>query len=404
LVGFIVGACATLASEKDHRPMSVIAEAPNQVSARTRTKSLPALPALTSLRFFAALYVVVFHGGQQFFTSEIGKSFAGAGYVAVDLFFVLSGFVLTYRYCTEDGELAATKRSFWVARVARVYPIYVLGFVSAAPRYISGQLRTHTIADTIGHSIPSAAATLLLLQAWFYGTATNWNNPGWSLSVEAFLYLAFPFVMTPLVRLLSVRRALGIAVVSGALWLVAIIPPLLYLGTNPDGISPVTAASHGPWIDTLRFMPIFHLASFMLGIVAGWAHLHRRNARQPPWLGTISVSAVIVVLCAARWLPYPLLHSGLLAPLFAALVYCVAGDHGPITRVLENRTLVALGDASYALYLLHYPILAALRHFVGRELTLFEFAVLCVGLQPLCLVLYRYVETPARDLIRTKLA
>src|SRR5690348_9842412 len=100
------------------------------------TRAQGHLNALTGLRFFAAFYVVIFHFGKYHLASaphwlfNIGRS----GYIAVGLFFVLSGFVLTYTYLGGAAPWTRLdKRTFWVARLARIYPLYVLSLAMAVP-------------------------------------------------------------------------------------------------------------------------------------------------------------------------------------------------------------------------------------------------------------------------------
>src|SRR5579863_1305776 len=92
-----------------------------------RTERRP-IRALTGLRFFAALHVVFYHyavGLLPYPLSSVAKN----GYVAVGLFFVLSGFVLAYNYADRPMDI----RTFWTARFARIYPAYLLAFVLIAP-------------------------------------------------------------------------------------------------------------------------------------------------------------------------------------------------------------------------------------------------------------------------------
>ena len=97
-----------------------------------------ALDALTGLRFLAALHVVLFHFGKTLVaaTPEGVRHWVGAGYSAVGVFFVLSGFVLAWNYLDGDGRMQAGPRAFWAARVARVYPVYALTFLLSAPATI----------------------------------------------------------------------------------------------------------------------------------------------------------------------------------------------------------------------------------------------------------------------------
>src|SRR5690242_16068250 len=129
----------------------------------------PDLPALTGLRFVAAVWVLLFHTARE---RSAGVPVIGQlidiGYVGVSLFFVLSGFILVYTYWREDGDLNA--RSFWWHRVARVVPVYWIAWLAAAPFAISRMNGAH-LATT---GVLSAS----LLQAWVPQSACKWNCPG----------------------------------------------------------------------------------------------------------------------------------------------------------------------------------------------------------------------------------
>lgn len=164
---------------------------------------------LTSLRFFAAIWVVFFHlsGPRGLILTDPATlrplyNLVRTGYVAVGIFFVLSGFVLAYTY---RGEFSA--RQFWTARIARIYPVYFLGLVLILPVVVASVLRHMTTWLWAGGS---GLACVLLLQSWCPRTALAWNHPGWSLSVEAFFYLLFPLILLPLKRLAP--RGLFVAV------------------------------------------------------------------------------------------------------------------------------------------------------------------------------------------------
>ncbi|NOK14937.1 acyltransferase family protein, partial [Corallococcus exercitus] len=163
----------------------------------------PSLPALTGLRFFAALHVVAFH-----VTPREGRpGWLGAlldnGPASVTLFFILSGFVLAQAYLGSASPGPVSRRAFWVARLARIYPVYLLGLVLEAPPFFLAVLRQEN-----GWTLPAlqrllgvGAAVTSLTQAWIPPAACAWNCPGWSLSAEAFFYLLFPVLAGPLVRL-----------------------------------------------------------------------------------------------------------------------------------------------------------------------------------------------------------
>jgi hypothetical protein len=147
----------------------------------------PAIPALTSLRFFAALWVVLFHVnviGLNRGGSVAYLAFSLLGYAGVSFFFVLSGFILVYVYADRKIQ----KRGFWQARFARIYPAYIFSLVVMIPALISFWPMT----KQAHMGLLALIANPILLEAWFPKLLLTWNPVGWSLSAEAFFYLVCP--------------------------------------------------------------------------------------------------------------------------------------------------------------------------------------------------------------------
>jgi len=128
---------------------------------------------LDGLRGVAAFGVLIFHG-----RSWMPDRLFSHGYLAVDFFFILSGFILAYTYATTEGTTRGGARVFWVARIARIYPVYLLGLVLALGPYLATEHNIQNITISIG-------SHLVMLHAWLPGTL-DLNQPSWSLSVEAF--------------------------------------------------------------------------------------------------------------------------------------------------------------------------------------------------------------------------
>jgi peptidoglycan/LPS O-acetylase OafA/YrhL len=238
-----------------------------------------------------------------------------------------------------------------------------------------------------------------LVQSWFPLHALAWNAPGWSLSAEAFFYLAFPF-FAPRVLKCSVRTAL---VVVGVAWLVSLAPSFAYQWLDPDHLGRSASPSDEMfWLNALTFGPLLRLPEFVVGVALGRLYFDARvreaiRARAVP----LSIGAVVVyVATCASSAPYVILHNGLLVPVVAVLVVSLATDRGPVARVLALPALVALGDASYAMYILHVPIeMYALKAF-GRDAWVRSPALLAVyiGLVVVAaLVCFRWFETPIRN-------
>jgi peptidoglycan/LPS O-acetylase OafA/YrhL len=193
-----------------------------------------------------------------------------------------------------------------------------------------------------------------------------------------------------------------------ALWLVSLAWPTAYLVLRPDGVAEVGRGSEQVWITVLRYNPLVHLGEFTLGIACGLRFLARGVSRQgrPRVAAAVAPLAVLGVLALGDAVPYALLHSGLLAPLFAAIIYALACGGGAAARVLAARPMVKLGEASYALYLLHLPIAG---FFVYAEQRLGVTGAAAWGLTAcaivtavvVSLIVFARVEEPSRRFLRT---
>ena len=356
----------------------------------------PRLPALTSLRFFAAFHVVIFHfqAMQIFIGPAWFQKLSSIGYVGVSFFFVLSAFILVYTYAGRPMIL----KNFWRARFARIYPAYAFSLLVTAPFFFYAVLTMNipffVWAKT--HLKLASALVLSLLQAWVPPAALTWNAVAWSLSVEAFFYVLFPFLLLVLVRR-SQPQLLLIAAVS---WLTSLVFSGSYVVLNPDRLSIVNADVLGAfWLNALKFNPLARLPEFLLGMACGFLFLRsRRESKLASLLVLSGIAALVVVVFFNAAIPYPILHTALLAPAFAAIVYGFALRPNWGT-ILENPWLVLCGDASYSLYLLHSMIVGMYFHSTTGQLRyqspmgILVFVLIAVSISAL---VYRFIEEPAR--------
>jgi peptidoglycan/LPS O-acetylase OafA/YrhL len=360
----------------------------------------PRLEGLTSLRFLAALQVILFHlkverivsGGPWWY-----QNFAGIGYIGVNFFFVLSGFILVYIYAAKD----VYPGRFWKARFARIYPAYVLSLAVTAPFFFSAlrHLNLPFFAWSERHLAFAALLTLCLLQAWIPQGALTWNPVCWSLSVEAFFYFLFPLLLRR-TRTFSSRMLLwGIAIFS----LISLGISVTYMLVHPDGAVKINSSEVTLlWKNVLSFNPLLRLPEFIVGMLTGLLFLRRKNN---PAFGSICIlggSAVIALITAlVGAIPNPLISAGFLSPAFAAIIFGVA-QQPRWTRVLALRPLVLLGEASYSLYLLHsFVMTKALEStpYLPHEIRVAVCIAAAVGAS---LVSHEFVEEPARRWLRPR--
>ena len=304
------------------------------------------LDGLTGLRTFAAINIVFFHFSNPIWFGWFAPV-VNAGFASVSFFILLSGFVLAYNYAgrARAGEL--NKGRFWEARFTRLYPIYLLSLLLSW-RMVPVEYAAHT------HRMfwTGMALTPLLLQGWVPTIATFLNTPAWTMSAESAYYLAFPW----LAKGKRPERAGPYLAKMAAVWGLGMVPGLLYIALNPDGIAHPDRLSWGPWLQVLKYTPLPHLASFVFGVMlANLDELVGRTSRLRLILGVGGFAATFVILSLGPRVPYAIVHDGLLMPLFGCIILGLAGNN-KLAFAIGWRPLVFVGEASYCLYLLHFNL------------------------------------------------
>jgi peptidoglycan/LPS O-acetylase OafA/YrhL len=345
------------------------------------------LPALDGLRALAALWVVAFHA-----TAFTGSAIPVIrhGYLGVDLFFVLSGFVLAHVYAPAFArEGLAFYARYFCRRVARLWPVWLAVLALFALKAEIGRwsglggggLR---LADDPG--LWSVYA--LLMQSWGWADPERINPPGWSLSYEWAASLLLPLALATAVRL---RTALA----GFALALAGLAAHALY--THGHGLPSLhTAAAHGG----ARVA-----AEFLAGVFLwrAWHQAAGAPAASAQLAGACAVLAIasMVVLAPVLWLDH------LLIVLFVGLLGGVAAGRGLLAALLSGRVPRAIGEASYALYIVHWLVFECLWWAFGRlglavgsmAGWLFFAALIALSLAA-GFVLHVAIERPARRALR----
>jgi peptidoglycan/LPS O-acetylase OafA/YrhL len=357
------------------------------------------LAALTGLRFAAALGILLFHYGGPLVAgapASVERILAG-GHVWVGLFYLLSGFVLAHAHPAPMGREA--RRAFWIARLARLYPAYLLAFALAAPFALERWAGLGL--EGAAKAIAVAAAALLLVQAWFPPAARLWNTPGWSTSVVVAFYVAFPFAAARLARLS--RRGL-VAALAGA-WLLSLAFPLAWLALRPDGPVRQLTWEEPFWLEAVKFHPVARAGEFLAGVALGLL-ARRGQLRASP---AAAVAAALAVLAVLAWggVPYVLLHNGALVPLFAVALLGLARGGGIAGRVLGSEPARVLGDASFALYALQEPLWLWARRLLATDAepptAAFTLAFVAAAIAA-SIAVSSLLERPARRALRAALA
>ncbi len=303
--------------------------------------------------------------------------------VSVSFFFLLSGYVLSFVYL--HNVQAVNKSHFFAARFARLYPLYFVVLVLDTPELLVTEVQRYGMKIGLRKTAEIFAANVVMVQVWNPSRLLRINRPSWSLCGEAFFYVCFPLLGVLLWKL------------RGAMLLMTAL--VLYVG----GQALVWRMRPHLSLEMALTLPPLHLSTFALGILlARWQTLQQER-RGKTQVRVWQVSAVLglsvgcflgsVLLVPYFGVPAPY-NNGLLAPIFAGFIWALSVIPTPLSRWLCGRWLVTLGNASYALYLVHMPILCLFLHFQWVTHMFYPvYLALCVGLS---LLSFRYFETPAR--------
>jgi peptidoglycan/LPS O-acetylase OafA/YrhL len=349
---------------------------------------------LTGLRGVAALYVVAFHYLDGLTLSSPGKTFLAHGYLAVDLFFVLSGFVMALSYARmfRDGFSLSAYRKFLGRRLARVYPLYLAATLIALFLILLGWLpyiRSRSLGITF-------IANLFMIQAW--GVSASLNSPGWSISTEWAAYLLFPLLLVPALNLRARYAWLVGAISLATLGLLCAMPVGVAHKTSADTVLNLS--------DFQLALPLWRcLSEFLLGILAFRLASRSTNALRASrgWLSIFLVLAALAALTVPR---ADLFFVFLLPPLIAVLS---DGEHLP-QRILSSGIAQVGGRLSYSIYLVHV-LLIGLVASIHHQIALLGLphgqscgAAVCIALTLFFAWLaHKHVEVPARQWIRRTL-
>ncbi|HEU4362974.1 MAG TPA: acyltransferase [Mycobacterium sp.] len=308
--------------------------------------------ALTGLRIIAAVWVVLFHFRPLLCEAAPGFGDALApvlncGAQGVDLFFILSGFVLTWNYLDRMGSslsVRATVHFLWL-RLARVWPIYLVTLHLAMLWVLFTLHVGHVPSPEVSQlTATSYVRQVLLVQLWFqpYFDGSSWDGPAWSISAEWLAYLLFGLLVLVIYRMAQVTSARSLT------WLaiVASLPPLLLLLTSGQ--------FYTPWSWLPRIVMQFTAGALACAAVRR-LRLTDRARRNAGHLAALLVAVTVAVLYFFDAHPLAGIadSGGLVDVLFVPLVMALAVGVGGLPRLLATRPLVYGGQISFCLYMVH---------------------------------------------------
>jgi peptidoglycan/LPS O-acetylase OafA/YrhL len=366
------------------------------------------IKALSGLRIVAALWVVMFHfrpllqmASPPLYDSL--KPILDCGAQGVDLFFILSGFVLTWNYLERMGgawSTRATLHFLWL-RLARVWPLYLVTMHLAALWIIF----TLNVGDFPSPEAASLTAInylrqLVMVQLWVqpFFDFTSWDGPAWSISAEWLAYLLFGLLVLVIFRIDRATRARGLLLLSFA----ATLPPVLLL-----------VGSGGQFYTPWSWLPRIVLQFTAGALACAAVRKLRPTDRVRRNYGYLSVLLVAVIVGALYWFdghPIPTVRDdfGLVDILFMPLVVALALGAGTLPAILSTRFMVYGGQVSFGLYMVHELVHNAWLWIMAQyQITMapsIGAKLVYVGLiafsMAFAVVMFHFVEEPARMWMR----
>jgi len=350
---------------------------------------------LTGIRGVAAFWVALFHAREGILGGltlpGVIERLVGEGWIAVDLFFVLSGFIMCHVHQTDFGKLAAQPVSqFLKLRLARIYPAHLVAALCWLP----------VIAFAIWHSPGSLSAgiasnfnlrtflfALVMMNGWGFPHSQGWNLPSWSVGSEWFAYLCFPFIAWLMVRV----RAWSYALIAPSIVAVCTALSVIVNGGKqymlPESFSLIRVVSE-----------------FAVGCCAYGVFSRIREGARYAWVAPVALLSSLVLAA----LPHHRLLDALYILLFAVLIVGLTDPRTYPSRILATPVFTYLGRISYSLYLTHGLVIVFFRqlllkiHEPNGAIWITLIAAYLVSITVAGGLLHRMVEEPCRRLIRDK--
>jgi peptidoglycan/LPS O-acetylase OafA/YrhL len=339
------------------------------------------ISAFTILRGICALWVVLLHYSLY---TNVGKAIhfglLGAvfkhGYLGVDIFFTLSGYILAYRYSQPTAWAPKTIKDFFIRRFARIYPMYVFSLLILIFFKLTGIL-TPFVQQFGSYSNKNLTYSLFMVQSWHLQTEWTWNMPAWSVSIEWFLYCFFPFFITYYKKinknlLLPTTISMYIILIG----YLVVKPNMLFWGAMKSGLVRGTV-------------------EFSIGILFYRMHQQGQGAffHRTKQTVLVTVIALLVMLHFEMLLPLSLTLATLTVFLLPSIkVNSVSKTH---------QLLIFLGKRSYSIFILQFPAQIIFNQLTSAQSNFGELKLVLFILQIALLITishfaYKHIENPLR--------
>lgn len=343
------------------------------------------LEQLTFSRFLAAISIVIYHYGTgvyPFNCESIHFIFKQAN-IGVSYFFILSGFVMIIAYDSK-GQI-----DFWTfmgKRFARIYPAFLFAVSLIAIYFL------FTLAPIPFHQM---LLNLTMMQSWLPGYVFTFNYPSWSITVEMFFYVTFPFLFNRFYKRYSFKKILVLII---AIFILSQLVFHFLLNSSFYQDFPSTNYQF------MYYFPLLHLSAFLMGNLAGMFYLkYNKNHVQNHDLRIITLLAIAIIAIKFNFgINY---HNGMMALIFVPLIVLMSHNNGILTKISNFKTLIFLGEISYGIYILQYPVFSFTKTFLNMVKIDNPMVVFYSGLIFLIIVSafsFVFIETPCQNLINKK--
>ena len=366
------------------------------------------LTSLSSLRGIAAILVILFHVNVIIFALAPWDSyfshFIRKGYLWVDFFFLLSGFIMMHVYSESfKSNIRGNFRKFMRSRFARIYPLHLFSFLCMVAYYFWYRANFPMGPNDYAYTFNMQAiwSNLFLIHSLDIHNSLTWNSASWSISTEWWMYVIFPFLLIPFRKISDWKKILILfSVIAGYLFVIYYLHPMSM--SQWGSVDPQTKNSLDVTYD-YGFVRCFF--GFLFGMLLyelyriGWARHHLK--KDIVWI--LTVAAVITALS------FPL-SDFIPVILFGSIILVSVYSEGVGRKILNLKPLIYLGDISYSLYLMHLPIMFFLFNYFKRfswvkfqnpdqKTAWFYTTIFLIVVIVVSSLTYRFVEMPMRQKI-----
>ncbi|RUT65168.1 acyltransferase [Morganella morganii] len=351
-------------------------------------KKFKVINSLTSLRFFAALGVLLHHLGLLGNSSLPPVQFAAKyffnGYTGVTFFYILSGFIINYSFKKHEAAGVFGYKDFLFFRVARLYPVHILCLILFMALFgVFTNISNAPVLPLLSNALLVHA--FIPVNEYYF----SFNTVSWSISCELFFYIAFCVVVK-----LKTKYIIS-------LLLSILLTNTYFIISPPDHIN-----TH--WFFYIN--PIFRFSDFLIGVLLCRFYLSSSfllTKKSGTVLEVISLSLLFFTFyIASNFISdMNVKYDILFIPCMALVVFSFSYGAGYISGLLSNKILILLGEASFSLYMLHYMVISKVTELMSPNgndyYDIFTYAITSLTISVfLSVICYKYYEKPINKVLR----